>query len=301
MDLDLGLIPSFLILIEEGHYGRAAARQHLTSSALTKRVQRLERQVGVPLVHRTSAGVVGPTAAGERFAVAAAPLLVRAAAARQAALTTAPQRMVRLGVPAATNFHRRIDLAGIARELRLDFPGTCVRCVDVPFPMLDRCLTENRVDVLCTITPVQEGAVDSFPLTLTSERIGVVGERHHLAGAASIDVGSFAAEPMLFNPRAPAAWMSPFWLEDVRPRRDARLVAIDAQDQDTVLRETVAGRAVITTLATLGPCLGPSLHAIALEGAAPVVFHVARRQGERRGPVQALVEAFRGLSPQRLS
>ena len=301
MDLDLGLIPSFLVLIEEGHYGRAAARQHLTSSALTRRIQRLERQVGVPLVLRSAAGVVGPTAAGERFAVAAAALVAQAAAARRSARAATPRDVVRLGVPAATNFHQRIDLAGMARRIRLDFPQARLACVDVPFPMLDRCLSENRVDVLCTITPVRDASVDSIPLSVTSRRIGVVGERHHLADAGAVDVAVFAAEPMLFNPRAPAAWMSPFWLEDVRSRREARLVAIDAEDQQTVLRETFAGRAVISTLATLGPHLGSQLHAVTLSGAAPVVFHVAHRHRDRRGEVQALVEAFQRLSPRDLA
>ena len=31
MELDLGLASSFLVLAEEGHYGRAAARLHVTS------------------------------------------------------------------------------------------------------------------------------------------------------------------------------------------------------------------------------------------------------------------------------
>ena len=65
---------------------------------------------------------------------------------------------------------------------------------------------------------VQAGAqtrTDSL-LAVGAAASGVVGERHHLAEAGTIDIASFAAEPMLFNPRAPAAWMRPFWLEDLR-------------------------------------------------------------------------------------
>jgi DNA-binding transcriptional LysR family regulator len=47
MDLDLSCVASFLVLLDERHYGRAAAKLNLTSSALSKRIQRLERQVGV--------------------------------------------------------------------------------------------------------------------------------------------------------------------------------------------------------------------------------------------------------------
>ena len=67
MDLDLGCVASFLVLLREGSYGRAAVAQHLSQSALTKRILRLEQQLGVPLVVRGSTGVAGTTPAGARF------------------------------------------------------------------------------------------------------------------------------------------------------------------------------------------------------------------------------------------
>lgn len=51
-DLDLSSVASFLVLAEEEHYARAAQRLHLTPSALTKRMQRLERQIGAVLLVR---------------------------------------------------------------------------------------------------------------------------------------------------------------------------------------------------------------------------------------------------------
>lgn len=300
MDLEIGLIPGFLVLAEEGHYGRAASRLHLTSSALTKRIQRLERQLGVSLVERNPVGVLGLTAAGQRFATAAAPLLAQAEIAREAARATPPRYLIRLGIPAATNFPRRTQLAGMARDIRCSYPEARLICVNVPFSQLSRSLSENRVDVLCTIAPVRHLAVDSFPLAVKSARIGVVGSRHSLAEAEAVDVATFAAEPMLYNPRAPEEWMSPFWLGDVRPRREARLVEIQAQNQASVLRDTINGRAVITSLAMVGADLGPHLRAVALTGATPMVIHAARRHHDRRGAVQALVDAFRVLSPRDL-
>jgi DNA-binding transcriptional LysR family regulator len=71
----------FLALVEEGHFGRAAVRLRVSPSALTERIERLERQVGVSLLVRNAAGLAGLTPAGARFAAQAAPLL----AARQRA------------------------------------------------------------------------------------------------------------------------------------------------------------------------------------------------------------------------
>jgi len=100
MDLDLELVANFLVLMREMHYGRAAARLYLTPAALTKRIQRLERQLGVALVERGPSGVLAATAAGRRFATAAEPLIAHAKAARESALTEPPRYAPRVGIPA---------------------------------------------------------------------------------------------------------------------------------------------------------------------------------------------------------
>lgn len=85
MDLDLSCVASFLILVEEANYGRAAERLHVSASALTKRIQRLEHQIGVPLLVRDPSRVTGPTPAGARFAIEAGALMAAARSARAVA------------------------------------------------------------------------------------------------------------------------------------------------------------------------------------------------------------------------
>ncbi|WP_329083684.1 LysR family transcriptional regulator [Streptosporangium sp. NBC_01469] len=298
MDLDLGLVANFLVLVQERHYGRAAVRLHLTSSALTKRIQRLEGQVGVTLVERGPAGVFAVTSAGRRFATAAEPLIAQANAARERARAAPARYTLRVGVPAGIGaLLRRTDMTGLAREVRRNFPEARLVSRDVPFPALTRCLPEHRVDVLWTTAPVRHPDVDSYPLTMTTERIGVVGARHPLAGAEAMNVEDFSEQPILYNPAGADEWMSQFWLGDVRPRREARLVEIDAGDLTHVLRQTADETAVMTTVAEMAPLLGSDLRAVTLTGAAPVVFHAARRRADRRGAVHALVEAFQALGP----
>ena len=84
-DLDLGCVADLLVVIEEGSYRRAAVRLYRSPSALSRRIQRLERQVGVPLLLRGPAGTVGATAAGVAFAAEAVPLLDAARTARKLA------------------------------------------------------------------------------------------------------------------------------------------------------------------------------------------------------------------------
>lgn len=51
-NVDPRLLLPFVVLAEELHFGRAARRLHLTQSALSQQLQRLERQLGVELVER---------------------------------------------------------------------------------------------------------------------------------------------------------------------------------------------------------------------------------------------------------
>jgi DNA-binding transcriptional LysR family regulator len=296
MELDLGLASSFLVLAEEGHYGRAAARLHLTSPALTKRIQRLERQLGVVLLQRGPGGVLRVTPAGLRFAVASGPLLAHAEAARQAARQGPLRYTVRIGIPAGARLSlARIGLAQITQELHRSYPEAHFTCRDIPFPELNECLDDKTVDVLWTSAPVPNATVDSHPLNVDTALVGIVGARHRWAEAGSVDVGAFCDEPMLFNPTVSEEWMGPFLLADIRPRRDARLVETLASDHEHALLGVAGGDTVMTSVASTGPLLGPDLRAVTLIGAARMGFHAARRRTDRRGAVLGLIEAFEAI------
>jgi DNA-binding transcriptional LysR family regulator len=87
MPMELRHITSFLVLAEELHFGRSAARLHISQPSLSLQLQQLERRLGVQLVARTSHSV-RLTPAGEAFRKEAGPLLGQldraVAAARQA-------------------------------------------------------------------------------------------------------------------------------------------------------------------------------------------------------------------------
>lgn len=57
MSLDPRLLPSFVVLAEELHFSRAAARLHMTQPALSQQIRRLELQLGVEVFERTRSSV----------------------------------------------------------------------------------------------------------------------------------------------------------------------------------------------------------------------------------------------------
>eukprot|EP01036_Dinobryon_divergens_P002379 gene2379-3130_t len=54
MDFDPTLLRAFVAVKETGGFTRAAQRLHLTQSAVSRQIRRLEEQVGRPLLHRTT-------------------------------------------------------------------------------------------------------------------------------------------------------------------------------------------------------------------------------------------------------
>ena len=66
MDLDLRLVRYFVVVADELHFGRAAAKLHVSQPALSKQIRKLEDQLGVRLLVRDSRHVA-LSVRGEEF------------------------------------------------------------------------------------------------------------------------------------------------------------------------------------------------------------------------------------------
>ncbi|MGC1208356.1 MAG: LysR family transcriptional regulator [Ornithinimicrobium sp.] len=305
MSLDLELAASFVVLIDEWSYHRAADELHVSRATLTKRIQRLEQQLGVRLLDRGPEGLTGLTPAGLDFARSARPLLhqVHAVqrAAQQAQDGVRPLDGLRVGVPmGSTSFLPFVGLAAVGEQVRKAFPRLRVTLVEVPYPLINRCLPENCVDLFLTIAPVKHRAVESVPLPVTATRIGVVSERHALAGAREVSVAEFCEHRLLWDPTLPEEWMSPFWLGDLRTQAEAELTTTHCSSNERVLRETTHGAAAIVTLSPDRDRLPPGLEAVTLDGAPPVRFHAAHRLKDQRPTLHLYVQQLRLEQPQLL-
>ncbi len=116
MDLDLAQVRAFLAAAEELHFGRAADRLFLTQQALSKRIARLENELGVQLFTR-DARAVQFTEAGRRFLAPARQALADADRAVEAARdpgTAAADR--RMGAPVRPDARNRAGHSGRARD-----------------------------------------------------------------------------------------------------------------------------------------------------------------------------------------
>jgi DNA-binding transcriptional LysR family regulator len=56
MDLDLGAVRAFLAVVDDGHFTEAADRLGMTQQAVSKRIAKLESDLGAPLLNRSRSG-----------------------------------------------------------------------------------------------------------------------------------------------------------------------------------------------------------------------------------------------------
>lgn len=304
MVLDLELAASFVTLVDEWAYGRAAESLHVSTSTLTKRMQRLERQLGTRLLERGPEGLTGLTPAGMDFA-RSARLLLRQVRAVQMAVreeeAVNPSDALRVGVPmGSTSFVAFMGLAEVAQQVRDAFPHLKVKVVEVPFPLINRCLPEKRVDLLLTIAPVKHRAVESAPLPMTATRMGVVSDRHPLAEAGQLSVDEFCEHRLLWNPTLPEEWMRPFWFGELRTQREAKLTATHCSSNERVLRETLRGEAAIVTLSPDRARLPEGLEEVAIKGSEPVRFYAASRRLDQRPTLRYYLHRLSVGQPQHL-
>jgi hypothetical protein len=133
--VELRQLRYFVTLAEELHFGRAAAREHIVQSALSQRLQRLERELGAPLLERTTHHV-RLTAAGTVFLLEARQILAhvdRAAAAAQRAARSAAT--LRVGtVDASYDW-----LPMIVRRVQARFPDLEIHQVEAGYPSSTCC------------------------------------------------------------------------------------------------------------------------------------------------------------------
>ena len=192
--MELRQLRYFVTLAEELHFGRAAAREHIVQSALSQQLQRLERELGVRLLAR-STHHVSLTAAGAAFLAEARQILAHAdraaAIARNAAAASAP---LRVGIIDASYD----SMPQILHEVQARYPGLVIHQVEASVPEQYRQLADGRLDVGI-------GRAANAPPQVAShlfrhDPLGVlVPPGHRLAALDAIPVAVLAEEPLLLG------------------------------------------------------------------------------------------------------
>ena len=150
--MELRQLRYFVTLAEELHFGRAAEREHIVQSALSQQVQRLERELGVRLLER-STHHVALTASGVVFLVEARQILAHVDRAAQAARSTAgASAPLRVAIIDSAALH---EIVRAHRELRAQ--GCLLVLVD-PSRAVARILELSALDQVLSVRATAEEA-----------------------------------------------------------------------------------------------------------------------------------------------
>jgi DNA-binding transcriptional LysR family regulator len=273
-DLDLRLVHAFTVVAAHEHFGRAAEELHLAQPALSRRIRRLEDQIGARLFDRDTRGT-RLTAAGEAFLPGAREALGAArAAAAMARDVGRPARLV-VGHVAA------LFVTAAVRALRVERPEAEVRTLALDRPDPRPALLEHRVDVAVARLPFGADGLEVHPLR-DEPRVLLVPHDHHLAGRAQVRLADFAGEPIA-RLASPDPAFAAFWRVEPRPGGGSAPAGPVVETPADRLEVVAAGEAVaLASAAVLDGALRPGLAAVPVADVEPVRVVLARRAGDRR-------------------
>ena len=166
--MDLRSLRYFVAVAEERHFGRAAARLHMTQPPLSRAIRQLEADVGALLLHRSPAGGT-LTPAGTALYEEARALLEQAERARARVTAAAGTATFTIGTLADGAGEGGAGLADAFRE-RNQGVQVRVREADLTDPTTG--LRAGLVDVALTRMPFDRTGISTR--VLRSDPVGVV-------------------------------------------------------------------------------------------------------------------------------
>jgi DNA-binding transcriptional LysR family regulator len=196
--MELRHLRYFLVVAEELHFGRAAARLHITQPPLSQQIRQLEDELGVPLFQRTKRRVQ-LTDAGRAFREAAQQMLDQAAQAVRTA-----QRVHRGEIGPLTVGFVGSAMAGRFSEIllafRTCFPEVALTLQELTTAQQVEALRQRRIDIGVLRPPI--GEEDFAFETIDRESFVVVlPKTHPLAAQQRIPLRALAQETVVMVPR----------------------------------------------------------------------------------------------------
>lgn len=290
--MELRHLDTFLAVADTRHFGHAAARLGCAQSTVSAQLRRLETELGVRLVDRTS-HTVALTAAGAAFRPEARRLVQQLARATAAA-RAAGAGTVTIGFNLAAG---RLVLPAVLWRFTAEHPDVRTRLWERRSGPQAAALLAGDLDVGFGYGRASDPRLASRHL-LTVPIVAVVGVQHPWAGRAAVPMRELATEGCLLFHRA----QSPA-LHDAIVGAAARAgVDLDVRERvdDPIGTGVLVGTRPVVAFASAARALEPppGLVAVPLTGPAPqVAVHVTWRATEQDPLVLSLVDAVVSAGP----
>ncbi|MER6500586.1 LysR substrate-binding domain-containing protein [Streptomyces sp. NPDC001455] len=184
--MELRHLRYFVAVAETRHFGKAAEQLHMAQPPLSQAIRRLEGELGVELLRRTTRQV-SLTGAGEVFRTDAERILkaVDEAVARVGRFASGAEGVLRIGLTGSASYRQ---LPALARLVKREMPQVILEVhTEMLTPAQEAGLIERRLDIGVLRPPVRQEGITHR--SLAAEALVVaVPERHPLAGADTVRV-----------------------------------------------------------------------------------------------------------------
>ena len=195
--MELRHLRSFLTVAEELHFGRAAARLHISQPPLSQQIRRLEDEIGARLFRRTNR-LVQLTPAGRAFLAEARQAIAAAERAVGAAQRAERGELGELVVGYVTSATYG-PLPDVIRMFRRRLPEVEVKLRNLRSVQQSQALIDRRIDVGL----VRPHAADSrlvYEALWREPVVVALPSDHPLAHRAAIDIAGLATDIFLIAP-----------------------------------------------------------------------------------------------------
>lgn len=283
----------FIATAERSSFSQAALDLHISQPALSEAIRKLEVELGVQLLERST---------------------------RQVSMTPAGEALLHEGRLAVAGFDRALDQAqeaalGRAGRLRIGFEATGAGALNSQararlarrFPQVRvepkrlewggevEALRNGDCDVAFVWLPADSTGL-VFEVVAREERFAGLASDHPLAGRAAISIDELNAEPIMWTRRAPKFWVD-WWAVNPRPDGSEPTWGPENDNMEEMLEHVAAGA---------GYCLGPrsvtefyrrpDLEWVPIPDIEPLRIALGWRANEASPLVPAFVDIVRELS-----
>lgn len=191
--MELRQLRHLVALAEERSFTRAAAREHIAQPALSQQIRRLETEVGLELVQRSTRSV-SMTDAGELLVTRARRVLleVEAAEAELQALSGIHTGVVRIG---AMHTMGPVDLSLALAIFHSRHPGVELTVREASSEEMAEMLRFDELDVaFLSVTERVESHELGLHQLLSEELVVILAPEHPLAGRSEVRMAELAGE-----------------------------------------------------------------------------------------------------------
>ncbi len=280
----------FVTVADELHFGRAAERLHIAQPSLSHQIRRLEQQLGVTLLNRTSRRVE-LTPAGRVLLTEGRRLLTQSERAIRL-IRAAESERVTIG------FYGSAANAWLARALRAFHErqsGVEVSVKDLLLGRIDE-VVDGSVDV--AFTRLLPGQADvEIEVIAREPRFVAIPSTHPLSGRASVTFDDLRNECFITNPAVDSQRPPVRWLAEQARHGLPGNVAAEAASIQEILTLVATGRGVSLVPASVAdhyPRADVTYRPVT--DADPAVVSLAWRPGAVRPSVEAFLDTARQLA-----